>query len=41
MEDKHAALSDEVLIEIVHCIKDIIVRLIDHAFPRADRQIER
>ena len=41
MEDKHAALSDGVLIEIVHCIKDIIVRLIDHAFPRSDRQIER
>lgn len=41
MEDKHTALSDEVLIEIVHCIKDIVVRLIDHAFPRTDRQVER
>lgn len=39
MEDKHATLSDEVLIEIVHCIKDIVVRLIDHAFPLGDRQI--
>lgn len=41
MEDKHVTLSDEVLIEIVHCIKDIVVRLIDHAFPCADSQIER
>ena len=27
-------LSDEVLIEIVHSIKDIIVELINRAFPR-------
>lgn len=27
-------LSNEVLIEIVHSIKDIIVELIDRAFPR-------
>ena len=41
MEDKHSALSDEVLIEIVHSIKDIIVQLIDRAFPRGQMQIER
>ncbi len=41
MEDKRNALSDEVLIEIVHSIKDIIFQLIDRAFPRGQRQIER
>ncbi len=41
MEDKRSTLSDEVLIEIVHSIKDIIVQLIDRAFPRGQRQIER
>lgn len=40
MEDKHSAISDEVLIEIVHSIKDIIVQLIDQAFPR-EQQIEQ
>ncbi len=40
MEDKHSAISDEVLIEIVHSIKDIIVQLIDRAFPR-EQQIEQ
>ena len=34
MEGKHARISDAVLIEIVHSIKDIIVELINHAFPR-------
>lgn len=29
-------LSDEVLIEIVHSIKDIIVELINRAFPRKE-----
>lgn len=41
MEDKHSALSDEVLIEIVHCFKDIIVLLIDRVLPRGQRQIEQ
>ncbi len=27
-------LSDEIIIEIVHTVKDIIVELIDHAFKR-------
>lgn len=40
MEDKHSTISDEVLIEIVHSIKDIIVQLIDRAFPR-EQQIEQ
>ena len=31
-------LSDDVLIEIVHSIKDIIVELIDRAFPREQRK---
>jgi hypothetical protein len=34
MEGKQARISDAVLIEIVHGIKDIIVELINHAFPR-------
>ena len=34
MEGKQSKISDAVLIEIVHGIKDIIVELIDHAFPR-------
>ena len=34
MEGKHARISDALLIEIVHGIKDIIVELINHAFPR-------
>ena len=29
-------LSDEILIEIVHSIKDIIVELINRAFPRKE-----
>lgn len=41
MDGRHAKLSDEVLIEIVRCFKDIAIRLIDHAFPCAYRQIER
>ena len=40
MEDKHSTINDEVLIEIVHSIKDIIVQLIDRAFPR-EQQIEQ
>lgn len=35
MEDKQQiGLSDEVIIEIVHSIKEIIVELINRAFPR-------
>ena len=41
MEDRHSALSDEVLVEIVHAIKDIIVQLIDRAFPCGQQQIEQ
>ena len=37
MEGKPARISDAVLIEIVHSIKDIIVELINHAFPREVR----
>lgn len=34
MEDKQqSGLSDEVIIEIVHSIKEIIVELINRAFP--------
>lgn len=28
------SLSDEVIIEIVHCIKDIVVELIDSVFSK-------
>lgn len=31
-EKKNMALSDEVIIEIVHCIKEIVLKLIDSAF---------
>ena len=35
MDDRQQnGLSDEVLIEIVHSIKEIIVELINRAFPR-------
>lgn len=34
MEQKQVGLSDEIIIEIVHSIKDILVFLIDRAFPR-------
>ena len=36
MEGKQTRISDAVLIEIVHGIKDIIVELINHAFPRVE-----
>ena len=32
MEGKQTKISDAVLIEIVHGIKDIIIELINHAF---------
>lgn len=38
MNEKNIGLSDEVIIEIVHGIKDILIALIDHAFPQ--NQIE-
>ncbi len=38
MEEKQTGLSNEVLIEIVHSIKEIIVELIDRAFPRSQNQ---
>ena len=34
MENKANGISDDVLIEIIHSIKDIIVELIDRAFPK-------
>lgn len=36
MNENHApmALSDEVKIEIIHSIKDVLIRLIDALFPR-------
>ncbi|MBQ3277834.1 MAG: hypothetical protein IJG94_01570 [Clostridia bacterium] len=34
MDERKAKLSDEVLIAIVHSIKDIIIELIDRAFPK-------
>lgn len=37
MNDNGHMISDEVLIEIVHGIKEIIVELIDHAFPRGGK----
>ena len=36
-ERNQNGLSDEVLIEIVHGIKDIIVELINRAFPRKEQ----
>ena len=32
MEEKQNAVSDDVKIEIVHCIRDILVRLIESVF---------
>lgn len=40
MEEKQIALSDEIIIEIVHSIKDILVALIDRAFPRGQRMVD-
>ena len=39
MEKERTILSDDVLIEIVHGIKDILVELINQAFAR-DRYLE-
>lgn len=40
-DNQQSRLSDDVLIEIVHSIKEIIVELINHAFPRGGQEIER
>ncbi len=34
MNENNTMLSDEVIIEIVHSIKEILVTLIDKAFPK-------
>lgn len=34
MNEKDTGLSDEVIIEIVHGIKEIVIELIDRAFPK-------
>ena len=34
LTEKSARLSDEVIIEIVHGIKDILIELIDRAFQK-------
>lgn len=34
-------LSDEVLIEIIHRVKDILIELIDHVFSSEIRKLER
>ncbi len=35
---ERTGISDDVLIEIVHSFKEIIVELIDRAFPRGQNQ---
>ena len=37
MDEKQSRLSDEVIIEIVHSIKDIVVELINRAFPKKQK----
>ena len=37
MDEKQSSLSDEVIIEIVHSIKDIVIELIDKAFPKKQK----
>ena len=39
-EKNNHVVSDEVIIEIVHSIKEIIVELINHAFPKDVARIE-
>ena len=38
MDEKQSSLSDEVIIEIVHSIKDIVGELIDRAFPKKENK---
>ena len=37
MDEKQSSLSDAVIIEIVHSIRDIVVELIDRAFPKKQK----
>ncbi len=41
MDEKQSSLSDEVIIEIVHSIKDIVIELIDRAFPKKENKQEK
>ena len=34
MDEKNTGLSDEVIIEIVHGIKEILIELIERVFPK-------
>jgi len=40
MNEKDTGLSDEVIIEIVHRIKEIVIELIDQAFPKSKAKVE-
>lgn len=40
MENQQINLSDEVIIEIVHSIKDIVIELINKAFPQGHSKID-
>ena len=41
MNENRTGLSDEVIIEIVHGIKDVLVELINCAFPRENRSSDQ
>lgn len=38
IDEKQSSLSDEVIIEIVHSIKDIVIELIDKAFTKKENR---
>jgi len=40
MNEKDTGLSDEVIIEIVHGIKEIVIELIDRVFPKSKAEVE-
>lgn len=40
MNDKNSGLSDEIIIEIVHGIRDILIELIDRAFPQTGANVK-
>ena len=40
MTEKNSGLSDEVIIEIVHTIKDVLIKLIDGAFQKKQAEAE-
>jgi hypothetical protein len=40
MNEKNTGLSDEVIIEIVHGIKEIVIELIDRSFPKSKVEVE-